>query len=782
MNVMASYIQSPRMMKIMTPLGDDALLLERLSGVERVNELFHFEITVRAKRTDIKADELIGELIDVTMNRHGNAAERGWNGLVVGLEEESKVSREFRHYTLTMRPHAWLLSQRTNCRIWLDKTSLDVVSTLLSEHGIRAADIGGVVDQPPQRHYSVQWNETDLDYLLRRLQEDGLFYWFRHESGAHQMVIASHASGWDKGINEGGGQGGGEGPVRLARGSSDRDQISEWKRRFTFKPGKRAGRDWNFETPTIVPGNATPSLVPLSKNTSQELYEFPARAMSNETAEKAMKLRNQAIEADHQRIFGASTVRWLSPGRKFTPYEVGAGAETYETAVIVAIEHFAEDTSYETGSGTPSYSNRFEALPADLPATPHRTVPQPRVEGSQIAIIAGPAGEEIHCDEYGRVKVWFPWDRDAKKDGSDTCWMRVVQNWAGAGWGGQIVPRIGMEALVFCENGDPDRPIVAGLSANPQQKVPYLLPGNKTKSTFRTNTHKGQGFNELSFEDEKGMENVFLHAQKDQTIKVLNNRSKRVEAHEIESVGKNKNIDVGGNHQERIAGNRTLSVGGKGAGLLSMLSTVVSAGGQFMQKNSGQVGSQDLTSFAGAVAKVGQVAEQLAMTANSAFNGAGNHRSVGGADLAGKGNAIGNLLSKLLPGSGTLSVIVEKFRSDTVGVARTEQIGLYKNSVVGHTYSVSVGKKKKELIGEDLDIEAKKSIFSRTKKHTVLAKEKVVVAGPGGSITIDASGITLRAKQIRFKSPSIIFEKGSPDQVDALSSDKPFVEECKNKG
>ncbi|SCX19065.1 type VI secretion system Vgr family protein [Agrobacterium sp. DSM 25558] len=410
---------------------------------------------------------------------------------------------------------------------------MDVVETLFSEHGIPAPDTSGVIKTPPAQHYSTQFNETDLDYLLRRFEEDGLYYFFSHEDGSHKLHVADTANGW-LGPSP---SAQGEGKVRLAQGSSDRNHINDWARRFSYVPGQRAGADWNFETPGMVPGNMTPSLVQMPDATKRELYEYPARIKTVDEAERAQKLRTQSVEADHDRVFGASTSRILEAGRRFTPYEVAHPEHAYEEHVIIRASHTIVDRSYETNSNEPEYRNAFEAIPARVPLTPHRTTKRPKIEGTQVAIVAGPEGEEIHPDQYGRIKLWFPWDRKAKKDGTDTCWVRVAQNWAGGGWGGQIIPRIGMEVMVAFVDGDPDRPLVTGVVPNARQTVPYELPANKTKSTFRTQTHKGQGFNELSFEDDNGLEEIFLHAQRDLTVKVLNHATERVDANKVTSVG-----------------------------------------------------------------------------------------------------------------------------------------------------------------------------------------------------------------------------------------------------
>ncbi|MGN8118058.1 type VI secretion system tip protein TssI/VgrG, partial [Labrys sp. 22185] len=463
----AGYIQAGRILRIETPLGADVLLPEHMEMREAINDLFTLTIAVRSKKTDIKPDEIVGKLVDVSLEL-GQGERRTWNGLVVRLGEGSAVTRGLRAYTLELRPQHWLLSQRSDCRIWQDKTSLDVARTLLSEHKLQAPVTSGVIPEPKPQHYSVQYNETDQAYLIRRLEEDGLFYWFVHTGGEagsvsarHVMHIASHGSGYVTGS---------EPDVRYALGSTDRNHLTKLERSFHYIPGKRSAGDWNFLTPSTTPAGQTPSLISLPGNEAYELYEYPmvggygsdsaSEGIANDRVERQSKLRMQAAEADYERIEGASTIRTLAPGQRFKPYDVANPGNSFEEHITFQIIHTARDRSYETNEGEPDYSNRFIALPSRVPATPHRSTQRPRIDGTDIAIIAGPPGEEIHTDKYGRVKVWFPWDRRAKKDGTDTCWCRVAQNWGGGNWGGQIIPRVGMEAIVSYLGGDPDRPII----------------------------------------------------------------------------------------------------------------------------------------------------------------------------------------------------------------------------------------------------------------------------------------------------------------------------------
>ncbi|NSZ17463.1 type VI secretion system tip protein TssI/VgrG [Agrobacterium vitis] len=567
------FIQASRVLKVSSPLGEDQLLPERMKVDEGVNRLFEITLHVRAKREAVKPQELIGKLVDISLEiRQGELGEDGlrrpFNGLVTDLEEGPPVTRGLRSYRLTIRPQMWLLSRRSDCRIWLDMTSLQVLETLFSEHGLPQPDIGFLQNKPPAQGYSVQWQENDLDYLLRRLEEDGIFYWFQHDKGIHRLRVTDHQIAWSKASASAEG----DDTVRIAQGSSDRNHITEWMRRFSYVPGQRVDADWNFETPNFIPRSQTPSLVELPGNAKRELYNYPARAADYTEMERVGKLRAQATQADHERVKGQSTVRVLEPGRRFNPYEEPHPEHKYEEHVITRITHWVVDRSYETTENQPEYINEFEAIPSRIPLTPHRTTKRPRIEGAQVAIVAGPSGEEIHPDKYGRIKAWFPWDRRAKKDGSDTCWIRVSQSWAGGLWGSQVIPRIGMEVMIAYIDGDPDRPLVTGVVPNTNNPVPYDLPANKTKSVFRTNTHKGksaQKFNELTFEDEAGLEEIFVHAQKDMTVKVLNHATERVDVNKITSVGGAHLTEVQSSQMTHVGQNVTLNVGtGVGGGVV----------------------------------------------------------------------------------------------------------------------------------------------------------------------------------------------------------------------
>ncbi len=763
------FIQATRNLRVVSPLGTDQLLPERVMITEGVSSLFDIRLSVRAKREIIQPEDLIGRLIDISLEIQqaedgGDGVRRPFNGLVTSLQEGPPITRGLRSYSMVLKPQMWLLSQRSDCRIWMDKTSIDIVETLFSEHGIPAPDVSGVVTPPPPQHYSVQWNETDLDYLTRRFEEDGLFYWFSHEDGSHRLHVADGANSW-AGPSP---SAQGDARVRLAQGSTDRNHINEWMKHYAYVPGQRAGADWNFETPQMVPGTTTPSLVQMPGAMKRELYEYPARISSVAEAERAQKLRMQASEADHNRVVGRSTSRILEAGRRFTPYEVAHPEHVYEEHVIVRATHFAVDPSYETNTDQPEYINEFEAVPSRVPMTPHRNTERPRIRGTQVAIVAGPPGEEIHPDQYGRIKLWYPWDRRARKDGSDTCWVRVAQSWAGGTWGGQVIPRIGMEVMVAFIDGDPDRPLVTGVVTNPSNGVPYDLPANKTRMVMRSNTHKGTGFNEMTFEDDAGRENMFFHAQKDQTTRVRNDRTKRVDRHEVASIGGNRAVEVSGNQKHEIGGSVNTVVGGTGPMATALMAAVQGLSGQTagLLSQAGQIagaGGDGLAAFAGTIASsaLGFLGLGGLGSREGVVSGP-NPRADAGTDLAGSGSGLGEAAASLFPLPGIMNTIVGAYKSDTIGITSAEQIGISKVTNVGQTSLEKVGKFKKVIVGDEFVIECGASKFIMRQDGTVIIL--------GTHFNFTASGPTqINGKVVDLNKPGGGFAEASATSSDTTA-------------
>ncbi len=713
------YTQTGRLMAIDTVLGEDVLLLERLEVEEGLNRLFTLQARVRAQREEIRPDEIVGTTADLSLTL-ADGSQRVWNGLVTELHEGPIVTRGARQYALTLRPRLWLMSQRSDCRIFLTQSTLEVLETLCAEHRIRDYTLAGITRPPPKRDYVVQWNETDLAYLLRRLQEEGLFYWFRHERGKHTLAVGDHPSAYD---------GSQDTRIRLAFGSSDAEHIHDWRRQLSFTPGKRSGNDYEFLTPNLDLTSDTPSIDRVPENTAYELYEYPARALTREAGEQATRLRMQATETGFDRVEGRSSVRTLAAGSRFTPYEVAQPRHVYPAQVVTQILHRAEDPTYESGAGTPHYENAFTTLPADRPATPHRTVPRPRIDGLQIALIAGPPGEEIHTDAFGRIKLQFPWDRRARGDGTDTGWVRVTQSWGGRTWGHQVIPRVGMEALVAYQEGDPDRPIVIGIAPNPNNPVPYDLPANKTRMVMRSNSYKSKGFNEMTFEDATGAENLFVHAQKDHTTRILNNQTSRTDANQVASVGANRSVEVAQNQTHEIGGSMNLTVGGTGPGaaaLMAPLAGMVGHTAGLMAQAAQVAGLGGPAGDALGLMASGLAGSALGMLGNAGLEARSgvvsgpNPRADAGTALSKAGGGLGQAAGGLFSLPGMMNTLVGSMKIDSIGMARIEQVGSSKVTHVGATFLTQVGTYYKVAVGDEFVIEVGASKFVMKKDGTVL--------------------------------------------------------------
>jgi type VI secretion system secreted protein VgrG len=338
-----------------SPLPRGSLLVERFSGREAINELPEYQLVVLSQRGDVNVQELVSKKLTLRFDLK-NGKNRYWNLLCTGMSEEFNLNRGLRQYVLTLRAEHWLLSQKSDCRIFQRVKTLDIIDTLLREHGIRYADRRGLLKEHPEREYVVQWNETDLNFMLRMMEEDGIFYWIRQTTGTHQIMLCDHPVRYDPGAD------GKNGMTRFAGGSADTNHITQWTRNFQFIPGKRAGRDWNFETPSHIPEMVVPSRVQLANIRAYELFEYPARALDGPAMERALTIRTQSNAGDHEAVEAVSDVRELAPGAKVTPYDVANPSNRFETSVVASIEHLIVDPTYQTGENRPSYSNGFRSL------------------------------------------------------------------------------------------------------------------------------------------------------------------------------------------------------------------------------------------------------------------------------------------------------------------------------------------------------------------------------------------------------------------------------------
>jgi type VI secretion system secreted protein VgrG len=550
-----SIKQAQRFLAVKTPLGPDKLVLTGFEGVEQMSRLFSFRLEMVSLDKAILAKDMLGQSVSVAVGPPDD--QRWFNGIVRSWQLGGDFGRAYRTYYAELVPKLWLLTRKTNLRLFQQLSTSDILKKVIT--GLDVSWQLGVSYE--KRNYCTQYRESDFDFVSRLMEEEGIFYYFKHSDGAHQLVVTDKKSSWFDCA---------ETDVEYR---TDLDVhslvpfVSGWVPRFEYRSGKLTVRDQNFQKPSDNLQQSKTTLLEVTAFKDHELYDVnygdyaildginksggEQAAELGKISTQTERLANawmQAEEAEYENIDGQGTCRSFSPGGKFKLAKHVFTEQQNRDYVLTAVRHSASDLSHLPGEGgPPSYTNAFACITTDRQWRPARLTPRPRVQGPHTAFVVGPAGEEIFVDKYGRVKVQFTWDRDGKKDADSSCWLRVAQMWAGKQWGTIFIPRIGMEVIVDFLEGDPDRPIITGCVYNADFMPPYALPDNKTQSGIKTRSSM-QGaaadFNELRFEDKKGSEDVYFHAQKDfhrfvendddlkvehdQTIEVKNNRTETV--------------------------------------------------------------------------------------------------------------------------------------------------------------------------------------------------------------------------------------------------------------
>ncbi|WDP92886.1 MAG: type VI secretion system tip protein VgrG [Desulfobacter sp.] len=561
--------QDNKEFSIETPLGENALLLTGFTGREGISDLFQFDLTLISEEQSVNFEKIVGQ--NVTITAVLDEAYRFINGVVSRFSQEFSGSKDqgIYRYAATIVPWFWLLTRTSDSRIFQKMSVREIIEKVFSDNQFEdyRMDLTGKL---PKREYTVQYNETDFNFVSRLLEEEGIFYFFEHEHGKHTMVIANHAganaSCWDK-----------EGFNFFLSGREDfTDQIEQLTLKKQIRSGKYTLKDYNYDIPDTdleVTYDTTIGLGPGIR----ERYDYPGGYEKRDAGDSLAAIRMEEEEARVATLSGTGSFREYTAGAKFTlrcpEQDVKWNNTKYLlTRVAHRMDQEATYTSgVSAGPGMKIYENQFECIPHDVPFRPPRKTPVPVIKGVQTAVVVGPAGEEIYTDELGRIKVQFHWDREGELNENSTCWLRVAQSMAGLGWGAVYLPRIGHEVIVEFLEGNPDRPIVTGQVYHGVNTPPYALPDEKTKTTFKSNSSPGgDGFNEIRFEDKAGEEQVFIHAQRNQDIRTKTDRYEWVgnESHlivqkdQIEAIYENKHLSVLGNRNEAVDGSYSLETGG----------------------------------------------------------------------------------------------------------------------------------------------------------------------------------------------------------------------------
>jgi len=562
---MGAATQTYRQVAIGSSLGDDVLLFRRATVMEQLGRPFHIEVDVLSENPDIPFKDIVGHNATIRLTQQdGNT--RYFNGFVTRFIHTGGTSK-VAHYRMTLSPWLWYLTRIADCRIFQDKSVKDIIMEVFRGRGF--SDFSDALKSTYKpRTYCVQYRETDFNFVSRLMEEEGIYYYFEHRDGKHILVLAD-------------GYGSHEPypgyatfpyypPTDQVR---DQEYVSEWAVEQEIQPGVYSHTDYNFEKPT-QPMLALAEQIREHAVPRFEVYDYPGGYLEQPDGETISRIRLEEYQCNHEIVRARCDLRGACVGYTFTlegfPRE-SQNKEHLITSAVYQIESDEYASSVDGEPGAPIYTCSFTAILASQQFRPRRLTPKPRIHGIQTAFVTGPEGEEIHTDQHARVKVKFHWDHSGKTDDTTSCWVRVSQGLAGAGWGMLYLPRVGQEVIVDFLEGDPDQPLIVGRVYNGDCKPPYELPANKTLLTLKSNSTKGGGgFNEIRFDDMKDQEQIFIHAQRDQHIRVrrnvhetiANNRHLIIQNDQFERVGNDRHEIVDNDHKEQIGNHRSLKVGG----------------------------------------------------------------------------------------------------------------------------------------------------------------------------------------------------------------------------
>jgi len=552
-------VARPPVMSIATPLDPD-LLFHRMAAREELGRLSEFEIDLLSTRKDIKFADILGKSVTVKLEM-ANKQIRYFNGYVTRFSQIGMRGR-YHLYHASVRPWLWFLTRTADCKIFQKMKVPDILKKVFADHSIAVTEFQLSATYRTWE-YCVQYRETDFNFVSRLMEQEGIYYYFKHAAGNHTMVITDSYAGHTpfpghQDISF----------IPHGRVRTEEEGISEWTFSHEVQAGDYVIDDYNFTEPR-VPRKVTDSIGRPNALSNYELYDHPGEYEVKAEGEHYVNVRIEEVQSRFELAQGTTNSRGLCTGSLFT-LKGHPRTDQGRQYLVVGAAHDLEYSEYESMEGGGSdYGCTFKAMYAkDHAFRPQRITPKPVVQGPQTAIVVGPAGDEIHTDEYGRIKVQFHWDRYGEKNENSSCYMRVAQVWAGNNWGATFIPRIGQEVVVSFLEGDPDDPLVTGSVYNAIQRPPYLGQGRDSKhkndphlSGVKTNTTKGgSGFNELRFDDTKDKEQVFIHAERNYDVRVKNDMMERVLHHRHSVVGSEKDGSRSGDHRILIEQDRHIEV------------------------------------------------------------------------------------------------------------------------------------------------------------------------------------------------------------------------------
>jgi type VI secretion system secreted protein VgrG len=534
------------------PSSAGTLTFRSMTGFEALARCFEYQIDVLSTKSDIGASDLLGAPVAVELETK-NFQIRYFHGIVAAMEYRGFDGSQAQ-CRLLVRPWFWFLTRAKNSRIFQNKSVVDVIKEVFDQYNLAgAADFTELQGNYPSREYIVQYDETDFNFVSRLMENEGIYYFFRHSEGAHTMVLVdtytTHVPAPD--YKE----------IPFAGPDTHRDAlleyVSDWNVVHEAQPGTYSQRDFDFKNPA--------SLLMSSRSIDKgyqldnfEVYEYPGGFLTTSVGDDYSRVRLEALQTGFEQASATSNARGLAVGNTFKLIDHPRDDQNQDYVVISAEYRLRghEGTTSPLPEDEP-FVCTFVAMDPTAPFRPEKIAGRPRMCGPQTALVVGPDGKEIWVDEYGRVQVQFHWDRKGEYNEKSSCFVRVSQVWAGSGWGAVFTPRIGQEVIVDFLDGDPDRPIIVGRVYNGSNMPPYEPKTHPTRSGIRSHSSaKGSlaNFNEIRFEDLKGHEELYIQAEKTQTTLVKGSQSI--------SVGGDRSVSVSGNEQYVVKKKRATEITG----------------------------------------------------------------------------------------------------------------------------------------------------------------------------------------------------------------------------
>ncbi|ELY6204961.1 type VI secretion system Vgr family protein [Cronobacter malonaticus] len=698
--------------RITVQLPVEGLLFWKLSGREALSEPFMFTLTLLG--TDARADRsaLLGQPVTVTIPTQALMTPRYLNGKVtrVAVSAVELSGTRYAAYELTVEPDLWPMQRDRNLRIFQGQTVPQIVKTLLGESRVNMEE--RLSGSYRVWEYCVQYQESSLDFISRLLELEGIAYHFRHEQDRHTLILTDAPGQYE--------------PfpgyetipyhVTPSGGSTDEEGISQWALEDSVTPGIYSLDDYDFRKPNAWLFQARQN--PLSPQPgSIDVYDWPGRFVEHGHGEFYARIRQERWQVEHRQTQGTATALGIAPGHTFVLRNAPFFGDNGEYLTTVAHYRF-EENRYASGPDSNTlHEIRFEVIPADVPYRPAQKTPWPRTYGPQTAKVVGPQGESIWTDKYGRVKVKFHWDRLGRGDDTSSSWVRVSSAWAGQGFGGVQIPRVGDEVVVDFINGDPDRPLITGRVYNEASMPPWALPAAATQMGFLSRSKDGSpdNANALRFEDKAGEEQVWLHAEKNMDTEIENDETHSVGSNRTKTIGANETTTVKKNRTETVVENETITV--------------------HQNRTETVDGNETITIHSNRTETVDQNEDVR----------------------------IGQNQSVTVNGAQTLRV--DKTKTETIALASMLNVGLAQNTNIGAAYVLNVGAgwmtnvgamqmhnvalKYSVNSGKDLSLSAGTTAdFSAEDKITLVCGESMIVLEQNGTITLSANKIKMVGEKV----------------------------------